>query len=46
MISTSTTYYVLNTLTTGFLVPLFISILSVVWLVGIVVKAMKSKDLV
>lgn len=46
MTATSTTYEVLTALSTGFWVPLFISVLSVTWLVGIMIKAMKAKDLV
>jgi len=46
MIATSTTYSILSAITTGYAVPLFLSVLSVAWLVGIMVKAMKSKDLV
>jgi len=42
---TSTEYIVFDTITTGYFVPLFISILSVAWLIGIATKAMKSKDL-
>ena len=45
MIATSTTYSIFTAITTGYAVPLFISILSVAWLVGIMIKAMKSKDL-
>jgi len=44
--STSTTYEVMNIATTGLLIPLIISVISVVWLIGIAVKAMKSKDLI
>jgi len=46
MIATTTTYSILTSITTGLIVPLFISILSVAWLIGIMIKAMKSRDLV
>lgn len=45
MIATSTTYEILTAISTGYWVPLFISVLSISWLVGIMTKAMKSKDL-
>jgi len=46
MTATSSYFEVYNAITTGFIVPLIISVVSVAWLVGIMIKAMKSKDLV
>jgi len=44
---TTTVYYdVLNTTILGTSIPLIISIVSVAWVVGLIIKAMKSTDLV
>lgn len=44
---TTTIYYdVVNIATSGLLIPLIISIVASAWLIGILIKAMKSKDLV
>lgn len=45
--ATSTIYYdVFNIATSGLLIPLILSIVASAWLLGIAIKAMKSKDLV
>jgi len=38
--------YVFEAITSGLLIPVIIMIVSVAWLTGIAIKAMKSKDLV
>lgn len=44
--ATTTTYYVFGLVTSGLFIPMVVSIVGVTWLVGIAIKAMKSKDLV
>lgn len=47
MIASSTQMYdVLTIASTGFFVPLIITVVSTAWLIGIATKAMKSNDLV
>jgi len=44
--ATSSTFLVFEAMTSPLLVPLIVSIVAVAWVVGIAIKAMKSKDLV
>jgi len=44
--ATTTTYLVFNAMTSPLLIPLVVSIVAVAWVIGIAIKAMKSKDLV
>lgn len=43
---TTTTFYVFEALTSGLMIPMFVSIIATAWAVGIAIKAMKSSDLV
>jgi len=43
--STTTAYYVFEAVTSGLFIPLIVAILFPAWLIGLAVKAMKSKDL-
>lgn len=42
----SETYYIYETITSELFVKLIMSIIGVAWLVGIVIRAMRSSDLV
>lgn len=47
MASTSIiTYNIFGVVTSGLFIPLILSIVSVAWVVGLAIKAMRSNDLV
>jgi len=46
MIATTTTYQVMNATVAPLLVPVIIDVLGIALLLGLAIRAMKSKDLV
>jgi len=44
--SSSVMYEILNISVLGLVVPLMVSIISISWLIGVAIKAMRSNDLV